>query len=329
MKRREFIAVCGGAATWPLALRAEPLRMPVIGVLHSASANPRSEYWSAMAAFRRGSADGGFVENQNVSIEYRWAEDHFERLSSLADELVQRNVSLIFAGGGDVAALAAKKATSTIPIVFAIGADPVGQGIVSSLSRPEGNVTGTTFLAVELRSKILELIRELVPKASVIAVVGNPERPNFQPLLNEVLASARAIGLQARVLQAANGREIEAAFNTFGREPVDGLLVLSDPVYANQRDLMAHLEIQYKVPAVSSSRDYVVAGSLASYGASIGDSYYQAGIYCARILKGEKPSDLPVLEPTKFELVINLRTAKSIGLAVQGTLLARADEVIE
>jgi putative ABC transport system substrate-binding protein len=282
-----------------------------------------------MTAFRKGIADGGFLENQNVSIEYRWAEDHFERLSSLADELVQRNVSLIFAGGGDVAALAAKKATATIPIVFAIGADPVQQGIVSSLNRPEGNVTGVTFLSVEIRPKMLELLRELVPKASVIAVIGNPNRPNFQSLLNEVLAPARAMGLQVRVLQAGNGKEIEAAFNTFGQEPIDGLLVLSDPVYANQRDLMAHLEMQYKVPAVYSSRDNVVAGSLASYGASTGDSYYQAGIYSARILKGEKPSDLPVLEPTKFELVINLRTAKSIGLSVPGTLLARADEVIE
>ena len=330
MRRREFIKMLGSCAVgWPLSARAQPLHNPVIGVLHSASPNPSSEYWSAMAAFRRGIADGGFLENKNVSIEYRWAEDHFERLPTLASELVQRKVSLIFAGGGDVAALAAKKATATIPIVFAIGADPVQQGIVSSLSRPEGNVTGATFLAVELRPKILELLRELVPKASVIAIIGNPNRPNFQPLLNEMVALARAIGLQARVLQAANGKEIEAAFNTFSHEPVDGLLVLSDPAYANQRDLLAHLEIQYKVPAVSSSRDYAMAGGLASYGASISDSYYQAGIYSARILKGEKPSDLPVLEPTKFELVINLRTAKSIGVVVPGTLIARADEVIE
>jgi putative ABC transport system substrate-binding protein len=330
MKRREFIGLLGSCAVgWPLSTRAQPLRMPIIGVLHSASPDPNSGYWSAMAAFRRGVADGGFLENQQVSIEYRWAEDHFERLSSLANELVQLNVSLIFAGGGDVAALAAKKATATIPIVFAIGADPVKQGIVSSLNRPGGNVTGATFLSVEIRPKMLELIRELVPKVSVIAVMGNPNRPNFQPLLDEVLAPARSIGLKVRVLQAGNGKEIEAAFNTFSQEPVDGLLVLSDPVYANQRDLMAHLEMQYKVPAVYSSRDNVVAGSLASYGASTGDSYYQAGIYSARILKGEKPSDLPVLEPTKFELVINLRTAKSIGLAVPGTLLARADEVIE
>ena len=205
-----------------------------------------------------------------------------QRLASLANELVQRNVALIFAGGGDVAALAAKKATATIPIVFAIGADPVKQGIVSSLNRPEANVTGTTFLSVEIRPKMLELMRELVPKASVIAVMGNPNRPNFQPLLNEVLAPARSIGLKVRVLQAGNGKEIEAAFNAFGQEPVDGLLVLSDPVYTNQRDLMARLEMQYKVPAVYSSRDNVVAGSLASYGASTGDSYHQAGIYSAR-----------------------------------------------
>ena len=330
MRRREFVALAAaGVAAWPLDVRAQPLHIPVIGVLHSASPDPHSGYWSAMVAFRRGVADGGFLENQNVSLEYRWAEDHFERLASLANELVQRNVALIFAGGGDVAALAAKKATATIPIVFAIGADPVKQGIVSSLNRPEANVTGTTFLSVEIRPKMLELMRELVPKASVIAVMGNPNRPNFQPLLNEVLAPARSIGLKVRVLQAGNGKEIEAAFNAFGQEPVDGLLVLSDPVYTNQRDLMARLEMRYKVPAVYSSRDNVVAGSLASYGASTGDSYYQAGIYSARILKGEKPSDLPVLEPTKFELVINLRTAKSIGLVVPEILLARADEVIE
>jgi putative ABC transport system substrate-binding protein len=303
--------------------------MPVIGFLHSASPDPRSAYWAALAAFRRGLNESGFQEGRTVSIEFRWAEDQFARLPALASELVSRNVSLIFAGGGDVAALAAKKATTTIPIVFAIGADPVQQGIVSSLNRPGANATGVTFLSVEIRPKMVELIRELVPKVSTLAVLANPSRPNFQALLDEVLRPALALGLQVRVLKAGSGEEIESAFNTLGHGAADGLLVLSDPVYLNRRDQLAQLEMQNRLPAIHSSREHVIAGSLVSYGASIDDAYYQAGLYAARILKGEKPANLPVMQPTKFDLVINLKTAKALGLAIPDKLLALADEVIE
>ena len=303
--------------------------MPVVGVLHSASPDPHSAYLSAMAAFRRGVSDSGFLEGQNVSFEFRWAEDQFARLPTLAAELVRQKVSLIFAGGGDVAALAAKNATTTIPIVFAIGADPVEQGIVASLGRPGGNVTGVTFLSVELRPKMLDVIRDLMPTISTIAMLGNPNRPNYQALLAQMLASAQARGLKVHVLAAGSGPEIDSAFNILTRDPVDALLVLSDPIYLNQRDQLARLELQYRIPTVNAEREAVVAGSLASYGASIEDSYYQAGIYTGRILKGEKPADLPVLQPTKFELVINLKTAKALGIKVPANLIARADQVIE
>ena len=328
--RRQLISsLCGAAVAWPLATRAQQLAIPVVGVLHSASPDPRSSYWSAMAAFRRGVSDFGFLEGKNVSFEFRWAENQFARLPTLAAELVRRNVSLIFAGGGDVAALAAKNVTTTIPIVFAIGADPVEQGIVASLSRPGGNVTGVTFLSAELRPKMLDVMRDLMPNVSTIAILGNPNRPNHQVLLDQMLASAQARGLKVRVLAAGSGPEINSAFNVLSREPVDALLVLSDPVYLNQRDQLAQLELQSKIPAVNAEREAVVAGSLASYGASIEDSYYQAGTYTGRILRGEKPADLPVLQPTKFELVINLKTAKALGVTVSHSLRATADEVIE
>jgi ABC-type uncharacterized transport system substrate-binding protein len=290
----------------------------VIGFLHSASPDPHSAYWSAAAAFRRCLGESGFVEGQNLAIEFRWSEDRFDRLPILASDLVKSNVSLIFAGGGDVAALAAKSATTKIPIVFAIGDDPVKQGIVSSLSRPGGNITGVTFLVVELR-----------PKAATIAVLVNPNRPNFQSLLGEVLEPAGRLGLQVHVLKAGNEGEIDAAFSTFRNSRVDALLVLSDPVFFNRRDQIARLEIQYKLPAVHATRGFVAAGGLISYGASVDDAYCQAANYCGRILKGEAPNNLPVMQPTKFELVINLKTAKAIGLEVPPMLLARADEVIE
>jgi putative ABC transport system substrate-binding protein len=332
MRRRDFITLLGGAApalAWPLAARAQQPAMPVIGYLHSASPEPRSSYWAALNEFRNGLGEAGFVEGANVAIDFAWAEDRFDRLPMLARTLVQHNVSLIFAGGGDVVALAAKAATSTIPIVFAIGADPVARGIVPSLGRPGGNVTGVTFLSVELRPKMVELFRELVPGATTIAVLGNPNRPAFESLVDEVVRPARAMGLQVRILKASHEGEIDASFATFGKERIDGLLVLSDPVYFNRRDQFARLEAQYKVPTVHGARELVLAGSLASYGASIGDAYRQAGLYCGRILKGEHPADLPVLQPTKFELTINLKTAKALGLEIPPTLLARADEVIE
>ena len=300
--------------------------MPVIGFLHSGSPGPSS---NISTQFRRGLGEARFVEGDTVVIVYRWAEDRFDRLPALASELVQRNVSLIFVGGGDIAALAVKSATATIPIVFAIGADPVQQGIVASLNRPGGNITGATFLAVEIRPKMVELIRELMPQTKKIAVLGNPNRPGFEQLLNDVVKPAEAAGLDVRVLRAGSDREIEVAFSTLNQEAVDGLLVLSDPVYMNRREQIARLLKLHKIPAIFGSRESVVAGGLMSYGASIEDAYRQAGAYAGRILKGEKPGDLPVMQPTKFELVINLKTARALGLTVPPALLSRADEVIE
>jgi putative tryptophan/tyrosine transport system substrate-binding protein len=329
MRRRQFITLLSGTAAWPLVASAQAPTVPVVGFLHSGSPDPGSSYWPALAAFRNGLGEFGFVEGRNLSIEYRWAEDQFARLPTLAGELVARAVALIFVGGGDVAVLAAKQATTTIPIVFAIGADPVRQGLVASLGRPGGNITGATFLSVELRPKMLELMRELLPKAVSIGVLGNPNRPGYDQLVDEVLKPAQAMGLRVHVLTASNEREIDTAFATLARAPADALIMLSDPVYGNRRNQIAELARSYKVPTIYYSREFVVAGGLVSYGASIQDAYHHAGIYCGRILKGEKPADLPVFQPTRFELVINLKTAKALGLEVPPTLLARADEVIE
>jgi putative ABC transport system substrate-binding protein len=301
----------------------------VIGVLHSASPDPRSGYWGNVAAFRSGLSETGFSEGQGVTFEYRWAENQFDRLPALAGELVQRRVSLIFAGGGELAPLAAKKATSTIPIVFAIGSDPVEQGLVTSLARPGGNITGTTFLVVDLRPKLLDLIRDLLPKVSTVGILANPRRPKYQELLDQTVHAAQTRDLKVRIFSASNASEIDVAFHRLLGEPVEAMLILSDPVYFDRRDQLARLELQYRVPTVSGSRGFVTAGSLASYGAVIDDSYYQAGVYAARILKGENPADLPIIRPTKFELVINNKTAEALGITVPSTLLARADEVIE
>jgi putative ABC transport system substrate-binding protein len=324
MRRRDFISgLACVAASLPKAVSAQ--QRPVIGFLHSGSAGPNS---FSVNAFRRSLANAGFVEGETVTIDYRWADDRFDELPALAEELVRRNVSLIGVGGGDVAALAAKSATATIPIVFAIGADPDQQGLVVSLNRPGGNITGTTFLSVEVRPKMVELLRELLPRTKTIAVLGNQNRPGFERLVNDVVRPAEAAGLNVRILKAGNEREINDAFATFHNAPVDGLLMLSDPVYTNRRDQVVRLQRSLKIPTIST-HEIVEAGGLIGYGASIPDSYAQAGIYAARILRGEKPADLPVLQPTKFELVINLRTAKVIGVTVPPTLLARADAVIE
>jgi ABC-type uncharacterized transport system substrate-binding protein len=324
--RRAFIAGVGSAAAWPVVARAQQQTMPVIGFLHSGSPGPTSD---VLMAFRRGLGEAGYVEGVNVSIEYRWAEDQFDRLPALAGELVRRNISLIAVGGGDVAAAAAKSASATIPIVFAIGADPVQIGVVASLNRPGGNATGVTFLAVELRPKMVELIRELMPQTKKIAILGNPNRLGFEQLVNDVVKPAEAAGLDVRVLRAGSEREIETAFSTLNETRVDAFLVLSDPVFTNRRDEVARLENSYKIPTIHGTREIVAAGGLMSYGASIEDAYRQAGAYAGRILKGEKPGDLPVVQPTKFELVINLKTARTLGLDIPPSLLARADEVIE
>jgi putative ABC transport system substrate-binding protein len=280
-------------------------------------------------AFRQGLVQAGFVEGTSVSIEYRWAEDRFDRLPTLANELVQRKVSLIFAGGGEVTAVAAKAATQTIPVVFAIGADPVAHGIVASMNRPGGNVTGVSFLVVQVRPKLVELIKELLPQAKLIALVVNPNRLGYEQALGDVQKSAQASGLDFIVLKAGREQEIDAAFSLLTKSAVDAALFLSDPVYVDRRDQIARLLDMHKLPGIFASREQVTAGGLISYGASLREAVQQAGIYAGRILKGEKPADLPVTQPTKFELVINLKAANAIGLTVPATLLARADEVIE
>jgi putative ABC transport system substrate-binding protein len=326
MRRREFIALLGGVV-WAFAARAQQQETPVIGWLHSGSPGPHS---SNLDAFRQGLAETGFVEGSNLTIDYRWAEDRFNRLPRLARELVQRNVTLIFAGGGDVTALAAKAATETIPIVFAIGADPVRHGIVASFAQPRGNITGVSFLAVAIRPKMLELLRELLPKIATIAVIANPNRPDFERAVNELLEPARAMGLAAHLFKAGNEHEIASAFAAAAHARIDAVLMLSDPVYTSRRDLILRLEASYAIPTLhSAAREHVAAGGLISYGASVADAYRQAGAYAGRILRGARPTDLPVIQPTKFELVINLKTAKALGLEVPPTLLARADEVIE
>jgi putative ABC transport system substrate-binding protein len=330
MKRREFLLLSGSVglllAVKVRRAQGQQQAMPVIGFLHSGSPAP---FAPMVARFRQGLEQGGFVEGRNVIFEYRWAEDQFDRLQTLATGLVQRKVSIIVAGGGDVTALAAKAATRTVPVVFAIGADPIRQGIVGSLNRPGANITGVTFLSVEIRPKMLELIREVAPNSQKIAVLANPNRVDFERSVNEVLEPARNIGLQAQVFKAGSELEIEAAFGAFDQGRADALVVLSDPVYTNRRDQLVRLERLAKIPAIYSNREFVIAGGLMSYGTNIGDSWREAGVYVSRILHGEQPAELPVKQPIKFELAVNLKTARALGLNVSDSLLARADEVIE
>jgi putative ABC transport system substrate-binding protein len=325
MKRRDFITLLGGAAaTWPLAARAQQPVMPVIGYLHSASPEP---YSPMIAAFRQGLAEAGYVDGQNVTIDYRWAEGQFNRLPALAAELVARRPAILVAGGGDVSAVAAKAATTTVPIVFTIGADPVGSGLVSNLSRPSGNLTGVTFFTITLGPKRLELLRELLPKAGKIAMLVNPKSLN--PDAKEVQEAAHALGQSVHVLEAASEGDVDMAFRSLAQERDDALIVVSNPLFTSRREQIVALANYHRVPAIYPLREYVASGGLVSYGASIKDAYRQSGVYAGRLLKGAKPSDLPVLQPTKFELVVNLKTAKALGLDVPATVLARADEVIE
>jgi putative ABC transport system substrate-binding protein len=327
VKRRDFLsAVSGSVVVWPVASHAQPSALPTIGFLHSGS---EASYGHLLAAVRQGLGETGFVEGETVRIVYRWAEDRFERLPELADDLVKRNVSLIFAGGGEVSAIAAKSATSKIPVVFAIGSDPVQHGLVASMNRPTANITGTTFLVVQVRPKLVELTREILPRAKSIAVLANPNRAGYEQALQETLDAAKNANLSVVVLRAGSERDIDGAFATLGKTPVDAVLVLSDPVYVNRRVQIAILAATHRLPTICSSRENVVAGGLISYGASLVDAARQAAVYAGRILKGEQPANLPVLQPTKFELVLNLKTAQALGLSIPATLLARADEVIE
>jgi putative ABC transport system substrate-binding protein len=325
VKRREFITLLGGAAVaWPVVANAQQTAMPVIGFLHPSSPDayrPR--------AFRQALKDAGFVEGENVTIEYRWADNQLARLPALAGELVQRRVAAI-ATGGPPSVLAAKTATTTIPIVFVVGEDPVRLGLVSSLARPGGNVTGINFLAVEVAAKRLGLLREVVPTATRVAVLVNPANNLVaEATLRDVAAAARAMGLQIQVFNVSTIREIDAVFATFASERPDALFVANDPFFIDRRVQLAQLAARHALPAIHQDRLYAEVGGLMSYGASVGEAWHQVGVYIGRILKGAKPADLPVVQSTKFELVINASTAKMLGLSVPDKLLATADEVIE
>ena len=326
--RRQFITLLGGAAAaWPRVVRAQQV-VPVIGLLSGQLAGVSAPQ---VTAFRQGLSEAGFVEGRNVAFESRWADNHYDRLPVLAADLAQRRVALIaaIAFGSTPAALAAKATTTTIPIVFAVGTDPVKTGIVASLNQPGGNVTGVTFFANELGAKRLGLLREMLPRATVIAVLLNPNFPDAQDQLRNVQEAARTLGLQIRVLNASTESEIDAGFVALVRQRADALFVGADPFLASRRDRIIALAAHLGLPAIYDLSGAATAGGLISYAANSFDAHRQAGVYAGRILKGEKPADLPVLQPTKFELVINLRTAKALGLEVPDRLLALADEVIE
>jgi putative tryptophan/tyrosine transport system substrate-binding protein len=328
LRRRQFLTLLGGAAAaWPLAARAQQSAMPVIGFLHPAS--PES-YADQLRAFRQGLKEAGFVEGENVAIEYRWAEGQNDRLPALADELVRRRVAVIAAAGGPNSTLAAQAATTTVPIVFVTGQDPVRLGLVTSLARPGGNLTGINFFTVELVAKRLELLRELLPGAMRIAVFVDPaSAATTESTLRDVEAAAGVMRLQIQVLKASTSREIEAAFTSFVGERPDALFVGISTFFTARRVQLAQLAARHAVPAIYPDRLHAEVGGLISYGASLTDAYRQVGIYTGRILKGAKPADVPVVQSSKFELVINHPTARMLGLTVPPSLLARADEVIE
>jgi putative ABC transport system substrate-binding protein len=329
MRRREFSTLLGGAATastvWPLPLGAQQKATPVIGWLGISTPGPSAP---SLAAFRQGLSETDYVEGQNVAIEYRWAEGRYDRLPALAADLVGRRVDVIVASSGDPAAHAAKSATSTIPIVFASG-DAIGNGFVASLARPGGNLTGLSFLTVELNSKRFELLFEVVPQPRVIALLVNPNSPSTERVIRAVQEAARAKGVQLHILHAGAESEIDAAFTSLVQRQADALVVSSDPFFYGRREQLVALAARHTVPAIYEWRQFVVEGGLTSYGASVSAVNRQVGIYAGKILKGAKPADLPVLQPTTFELVINLKTAKALGLTIPPSILSRVDEVIE
>jgi putative ABC transport system substrate-binding protein len=327
MRRRKFITLLGGAAAWPLAARAQQAGMPVVGFLNMQS--PEA-FVDLLRGFRQGLKDTGYVESENVAIAYRWAENQIDRLPALAAELVRQQVAVIVATGGYPAVFAAKAATTTIPIIFLAADDPVRLGFVASLARPGGNLTGINFFAEELAAKRLELLRELMPAAARVAVLVNPANVmGTETTVRDVEAAALAKGLQVQVFNASTSREIDAAFTALARERLDAVFVGPDAFFTARRLQLALLTVLHRVPAIYPVRPFAEAGGLMSYGASLTDAYRQVGAHSGRILKGAKPADLPVLQSSKFELVINAQTARMLGLTVPDTLLARADEVIE
>jgi len=321
LKRRDFITLLGGAAAaWPIAARAQQQALPLIGFLHTQSAEQFPEF---LDAFRRGLGESGFVEHRNLAIDYRWAKGDYDLLPSLAAELIRRQVAVIATGGGAVSAQAAKAGTSSIPIVFVSGGDPIQLGLVASLNRPGGNVTGVSPFVNVLGAK------RLVPSAKDFGVVLNPRHPEGQKTADDVLAAARSLGRSVYVVTAASDREIDEAFAELAKRRVGAVLVATDPFFTTKRDQILALTMRYSLPAIYDTREYAVAGGLMSYGSSIPDAYRLMGVYVAKILKGAVPADLPVEQPTKFELVINLKTAKALGLSVTDKLLVAADELIE
>jgi putative ABC transport system substrate-binding protein len=324
MRRREFISLVSGAAAWPLAARAQQGAMPVIGFLDGQSFDLH-----LMTAFRQALKDAGYIEGRNVTIYFRSADGQTDRLVTLAGDIIGRRVAVIVTTGGGAAALAAYAATTTIPIVFVNGVDPVSSGLVMSLNRPGGNATGVYIFQQVLEGKRLGLLRELVPSAASIAVLLNPTNANFQTQLRGVQDAARDLGQQVSILSANTEREIDVAFATVAQSGARALLVGSDPFFSSERDQVIALAARHAIPAIYEGREFATAGGLASYGTSLADAYRQAALYAGRILKGEKPADLPIVQPTKFEFVINLKTAKTLGLDVSPGLAASADEIVE
>jgi putative ABC transport system substrate-binding protein len=325
-RRREFITILGSAATWPLAVGAQGPATPVIGFLNTGSADA---YPDRLVAFHAGLNELGFVEGRNVTVEYRWALGQYDRLAAMAGELVRQPISVLVAAGGEPAALAAKAATSTVPIVFAVGGDPVKLGLVKSYNRPGGNATGANILAATLEAKRLGLLREIVPQAGAIGVLLDPRFPSYESQLSDVQEAARANRLPLLALLADTDQEIEAAFETATRQRIGALAVAAAPFFDTRRDKLVALAARHSLPTMFQFREFARAGGLMSYGVYIADIYRQVGVYTGRILKGEKSADLPVVQPTRFELVLNLKTAKTLGIEFPRTLLATADEVIE
>jgi ABC-type uncharacterized transport system substrate-binding protein len=325
VRRRDFILALGGVAVWPLAARAQQGAMPVIGLLGAASATA----WAALlAAFRRGLSEAGYAEGRNVAVEYRWAEGQYERLPAMAADLAKRQVTVIVAFTTP-AALVAKATTASIPIVFTTISNPVQVGLVASLSRPGGNVTGTTYLNLEVGPKLLEVMREALPAATTIAVLINPTNPNADAQEGNLRAAARTLGVELHVLPVSNEHDLDAAFAALAQQKPGGLVIGGDPFLNSRNELIAAVALRHAIPSIYPSRTFVAAGGLMSYAGNATEAYYQAGIYTGRILRGEKPADLPVQQTTRIELIINLRTAKALGIDLPPTLLGRADEVIE